>query len=251
MKSKSISKSFLGVLAVFIVLALFFAPKDASAAGRVTAVAPEPVAVEGDTDGDGVPDEQEDINGNGVFEPELGETDPNDPDTDGDGLLDGEERRIGTDPNFCDTDGDGLSDSIEAGRIHPDGEEGCRGLMPGGTNYRKPSVLDPLNPDSDGDGLPDGEEDMNVNGWVDPDESDPTLADTDGDGLSDYVETTGDFDGDGIPDFDISTIRGGKGCDPPPDISDIDCDGIPNARDLDSDDDACPAHLEGGWLDAN
>ena len=34
-------------------------------------------------------------------------------DTDGDGLADGEERRIGTDPMLADTDGDGLEDADE------------------------------------------------------------------------------------------------------------------------------------------
>ena len=41
-------------------------------------------------------------------------TDPNDPDTDGDGLSDGEELNThGTDPNETDTDKDGLSDADE------------------------------------------------------------------------------------------------------------------------------------------
>jgi len=46
-----------------------------------------------DTDRDGLLDSEEDANGNGVFEPLLGETDPNNPDTDGDALLDGWEVR--------------------------------------------------------------------------------------------------------------------------------------------------------------
>ena len=57
-------------------------------------------------------------------------------DSDGDGLTDDEEARIGTDPFNPDTDGDGLKD----------GEEVLR--------YK----TDPLNPDSDFDGLKDGEE---------------------------------------------------------------------------------------------
>ncbi|MBN1283481.1 MAG: hypothetical protein JXA24_06905 [Proteobacteria bacterium] len=235
-----------------------------------------------DTDGDGIVDCLEDANRNGIWEPELGETDSHNPDTDGDGIIDGEEgdrdgdgelgtdesdplvadtdgdgipdgeeRRLGTMRNMCDTDGDGLSDGVEMGVIQPEVKNGCHGLMAAGTNYKNPYRMDPLNPDSDFDGLQDGEEDKNGNGWVDPDETDPSIVDTDGDGLCDYVETTGDFDGDGLPDFDFQSIRGEAGCIPPKDISDLDCDGVPNARDDDSDNDGCPDAQEGGWLDAD
>ncbi|MGX7130609.1 lectin-like domain-containing protein, partial [Enterococcus wangshanyuanii] len=78
-----------------------------------------------DTDGDGLLDEEE---------IKLG-TDPLNPDTDGDGLPDGKEVELGTDPLNPDTDGDGV----------PDGKE-----LELGT--------DPLNPDTDGDGVPDGKE---------------------------------------------------------------------------------------------
>lgn len=57
-------------------------------------------------------------------------------DTDGDGLLDGEEQRLGTRVDLADTDGDGLSDMAEV-RTH-------------GTN--------PLLKDSDGDGADDDKE---------------------------------------------------------------------------------------------
>jgi len=49
-----------------------------------------------DSDGDGLIDSIEDSNGNGIFDP--GETDPLNPDTDGDGFTDGEEVSAGTDP---------------------------------------------------------------------------------------------------------------------------------------------------------
>ena len=44
-----------------------------------------------DSDGDGRKDYEEDGNGNGIWEPELGETDPTVPDSDGDGINDGDE----------------------------------------------------------------------------------------------------------------------------------------------------------------
>lgn len=49
-----------------------------------------------DTDGDGLPDREEDQNQN--KRRDHGETDPFDPDTDGDGVDDATERRTGTDP---------------------------------------------------------------------------------------------------------------------------------------------------------
>ncbi|MBI5728949.1 MAG: hypothetical protein HY983_01740 [Candidatus Magasanikbacteria bacterium] len=57
-------------------------------------------------------------------------------DTDKDGLDDAREKELGTNPNNPDTDGDGLSDGDE--------------VLIWKTN--------PLNPDTDGDGYPDGEE---------------------------------------------------------------------------------------------
>lgn len=172
-------------------------------------------------------------------------------DTDGDGVSDDEEKRIGTDPSKCDTDVDGLSDGVELEKIQPVSKDGCHGLQPAGTNYERPHIMDPLNPDSDGDGLEDGEEDKNENGWVDPDESDPSIEDTDGDGLDDYIETVGDFDGDDLPDFDFQKIKSGAKCSPPKSIFDLDCDAVPNCVDLDSDDDGCPDLIEKGWIDSN
>jgi len=66
-----------------------------------------------------------------------------------------------------DSDSDGLSDETETSADNP---------------------TDPQNPDSDGDGLPDGAEDLNRNGRVDPQETDPNRADTDGDGVPDSQE---------------------------------------------------------------
>ncbi len=77
-----------------------------------------------DSDNDGLTNSQE----------LLAKTDPNNPDSDGDGLLDGiEVYTWHTNPLNPDSDGDGLNDSEEINR-----------------------GSDPNNPDSDGDGIPDG-----------------------------------------------------------------------------------------------
>ena len=180
-------------------------------------------------------------------------SDPLQPDTDGDGALDGDEVRMDTDVKGCDTDGDGLSDGVEMGAIGGKigGTDVCHGLTPAGTNYHHANMLSPTSPDSDGDGLLDGQEDHDGNGWIDGDESDPSLEDSDGDGLSDGTEATGDFDGDGFPDFDVRNVVGEQGCHPPSALSDIDCDGVPNQRDNDSDNDGCADRDEGGWKDVN
>lgn len=102
-------------------------------------------------------------------------------DDDGDRLTNAEERRLGTNPGNPDSDGDGLKDGEEVRR------------------YR----TNPLNPDTDGDGLSDGDEVFRYG-------TDPTKADTDGDGLTDYDEIIRyktdpmklDTDGDGLTDGD-------------------------------------------------
>lgn len=102
-----------------------------------------------DTDGDGLTDAEE---------ASLG-TNPNDPDSDMDGLSDGNERNVyGTNPLNDDTDSDGLGD-------HQEIDLGA----------------DPNKPDTDGDGLGDAFE--GNSGF-----SDPALADTDGDGDDDLTE---------------------------------------------------------------
>jgi outer membrane protein OmpA-like peptidoglycan-associated protein len=107
-------------------------------------------------------EENPDLDGDGLLnveEKQLG-TDPLNPDTDGDGLNDGDEvHRYHTNPLLKDTDGDGLSDYDEIFKYH----------------------TDPLKRDTDGDGLNDGDEVLKYH-------TDPLLTDTDGDGLSDGDE---------------------------------------------------------------
>ena len=88
-------------------------------------------------------------------------TDPSNPDTDGDGIDDGREIRLGTDPSQSDTDGDGLPDESE---------------LQAGT--------DPTQQDTDNDGLTDSKEQQIG--------TDPTSVDTDGDGRNDLKEHEAD-----------------------------------------------------------
>lgn len=146
-----------------------------------------------DEDGDGLTGSQEEEIGTDVTNPDSdgdglrdGEevlrykTDPTKPDSDGDGLSDGDEVfKYRTDPSQSDTDGDGLSDGIEI-------------IMRG---------TDPLKIDTDGDALTDGDE-------ITKYRTDPLKDDTDGDGLTDWDEirvyrsdpSNPDTDGDGLLD---------------------------------------------------
>jgi outer membrane protein OmpA-like peptidoglycan-associated protein/opacity protein-like surface antigen len=146
-----------------------------------------------DKDGDGLTKREE---------KELG-TDPDNPDTDGDGLNDGEEVRIYfTNPLNPDTDGDGLSDGDEV-RLHktdPNKADTDGDGLSDGDEINKYNT-DPLKADTDGDGLSDGDE-INIY------KTDPLKIDTDGDGLTDGDEVNlyktdplnPDTDGDGLTD---------------------------------------------------
>jgi uncharacterized repeat protein (TIGR01451 family) len=101
-----------------------------------------------DTDKGGVSDGSEDLDGNGALDQgELdptaghGDDDPQAVDTDRDALTDGVERRIGTDPNDADSDDDGVRDGSEPNPIDDNDGDG---------------KIDALDPDSDDDGLFDG-----------------------------------------------------------------------------------------------
>ena len=136
------------------------------------------LSIVGDIDGDSLPDDVEDSSC----------TDENDADSDDDGLSDGEEdvNHNGivdsgeTDPCNDDTDGDGIQDGTELGITVgiPDPDDAGPLL---GTNMSffipdadSNTFTDPLDDDTDNDGLLDGEEDTNYNGRVDEGETDPT-----------------------------------------------------------------------------
>ena len=82
---------------------------------------------------------------------------------------------------FRDFDGDGLSDDTEDSTPAADG---------GSANAVDPGETDFLNADTDGDGIPDGGEDSNLNGRVDDGETDPRNVDSDGDGIFDGADAT-------------------------------------------------------------
>ncbi|MEW6536806.1 MAG: hypothetical protein AB1454_14445 [Candidatus Auribacterota bacterium] len=148
-----------------------------------------------DTDNDGLLDGEE---------IHIYQSDPLDNDTDGDTLTDGQEAyQFFTSPILSDTDGDNLTDYEElfvhhtAPALADTDNDGVQdGLeVADGTN--------PANPDTDQEGLSDGQEKFDY-------QTDPLAPDTDNDGLTDYQEVVGyntdpnnpDSDEDGLGDYE-------------------------------------------------
>jgi hypothetical protein len=148
----------------------------------------------------------EDKNGNGAWDGAIGNL-----------WTDGEPGSPETDPNQYDTDGDGLADGIEVLGFStsrqswiPTEDIFGRPITVVYPSPRCPSAegcLEPLIADTDGDGLSDGVEDLNHDGnfdfnpsdfdfedvldgapQPDPEETNPCDPDTDHDGLTDYEE---------------------------------------------------------------
>ena len=146
--------------------------------------------------------------------------------------------------NPKDTDNDGVPDDQD-----PD-------IDGDGVNNKDEDTAgtDPTNPDSDGNGTPDGDEDADKDGIPNKDESDPngtTVTDKDKDGKPD-ITTPKDTDGDGKPDNQDPDIDGdgvnnkdeeAAGTDPtnpdsdgngtPDGDEDADKDGMPNKDESD------------------
>ena len=193
--------------------------------------------VDNDTDGDGVPDKQEDKDGTDPENPDTdgdgvndGDekkdgTDPNKADTDGDGLTDGEEKELGTDPNKADTDGDGINDGDE---------------VSGDGNKFDGEPTDPTKADTDGDGINDGDEVNRVDEDGNPAPTDPNNPDTDGDGVTDGQEKA-----DGTDPLDEDDYRGNK--------DDDDRDGLTNNEEKDGSKNPWgePTENEDGTLTSN
>lgn len=161
-----------------------------------------------DSDMDGLTDFEEDADMDGD-DTDIGatETDPEDDDTDDEGLIDGYEvTQIGSDPLTCDTDVDDLADGLEWGLQAAMGDN-TASVNPCASN-RYDTVedgaytTDPLDADSDNDTLVDGtDEDVNLNGfregntpfdlssdWATVGETDPNEWDTDRGGEDDGTE---------------------------------------------------------------
>ncbi|MEN0064368.1 MAG: MopE-related protein [Myxococcota bacterium] len=184
-------------------------------------------------------------------------TDPNDPDTDGDGLLDGDEVNThssspldrdtdrdgladgdevdaGLDPALRDTDGGGVEDGHEVflfGTDPTDGDDDPLDTDGDGLLDDAEQALhgtDPNLADTDGDGLSDGQEVLVTN-------TQPTVADSDGDGLDDYAEAirwgtdpnVADTDGDGLQDGDEVQMHGSD-----PRLADTDGGGAPDGLEV-------------------
>lgn len=146
-----------------------------------------------------ITDRLNDLDGDGIFnsvEDQYDCLDKNvadaDKDPDRDGLSNIAELNLGTDPCNPDSDFDGLTDGEEVNRV-----------VSG-----QPASTNPRDDDTDGDGLSDGFETGTgiVNGMTDSG-TDPLLADTDGDAVGDLKELqigtdpfNPDTDGDGSAD---------------------------------------------------
>ena len=235
--------------------------------------------LDADTDDGGVTDGSEDIDHDGVkgateTDPTTGNGDDDDDndDDDDDGLTNGEEEAIGSKPDDADSDDDGVIDGDEANPSDNSDDDGLinvldpdsdnDGLYDGTelgydcddaatdatANHCVPdgdmgaTVTSPIDPDTDHGGVTDGNEDVDLDGVKDPNETDPTLGhggddgtldDDDDDGLSNGVEGTlgsnpndADSDNDGVLDGDEPNFA-----------DDTDGDDTINVLDTDSDDD--------------
>jgi hypothetical protein len=201
-----------------------------------------------------------------------GNTLPNNPDSDSDMLPDALEvgwRLASSPPTLpgVDTNGDGIPNFI--GDLDPPfyAVVGNHGRVPGvgsqsaGDDRARQAagtVTDPTNPDSDGDGIMDGIEDANRNGWVDGDgqlieptwepwlerawpnniieagetwtETSPTKGDSDDDTLSDGFGEDRNFNGfiDGDTNLDRIYDAGEQWSETNPLNRDTDGDGLPD-----------------------
>lgn len=135
-----------------------------------------------------------------------------DKDPDRDGLTNDQEKQLGTDPNNAETDGDGLSDGEEVNthKTSPVNADSDGDGLKDGEEVRQ-FKTDPNKADTDADGLRDGDE-------VKTHSTDPLKGDTDGDTLTDGDEVTKHRTNPLKSDTDAGTVDDGmevsRGTDP-------------------------------------
>lgn len=171
-----------------------------------------------DSDGDGLNDGEE-VNGIDSPSTKLVASVKSDPknacdpiktgadcDADGDGLTNAQEAKLGTNPNNPDTDGDGVNDKMDECPMEAGTEKGCPKIDNSGVDTDKDGLSDAMetkigtNPkmaDSDSDGLNDGEE---VLGKDSPSTNLVASKKSDPKNPCDPINTGGgcDIDGDGL-----------------------------------------------------
>ena len=156
-------------------------------------------------------------------------------DPDGDGLSSSQEGELGTDPNDADTDDDGLDDGKEVGThlTDPTDADTDDDQLPDGAEIGEYGT-DPLNPDTDHGGVPDGTEVTAGTNPLDSSDDSPLANDADGDGLTDIQEATSgtdpadpDTDGDGLEDGEEIQVH-----DTSPTVADSDGDGLTDGAEV-------------------
>jgi hypothetical protein len=202
-----------------------------------------------DTDNDGLPNDIEQTHG----------TDPNDADTDDDGLMDGTEDAdhdgtvdaTETDPRKRDTDNDGLNDGLELGLATPQNAAATNPAV-FQADADPNTKTNPLKADTDNGSVLDGVEDTNKNGRVDAGERDPLVTaddvpparDPDADGVDTDDEIPLGLDPNDADSDDDGVIDGQDG------LTDTDGDGRIDALDPDSDGDGLNDGTERGVTQA-
>ncbi|WP_320838437.1 thrombospondin type 3 repeat-containing protein [Zhongshania sp.] len=135
-----------------------------------------------------------DADGDGIVNEEETDTDPLNPDTDGDGFNDGADNcPINANQEQIDTDGDGMGDACDDD-IDNDGVNNGDDAFPYDPNETKDNDLDGIGDNADDDDDNDGVKDEDDAFPFDQSEQ----TDTDGDGIGD--NTDDDDDGDGVKD---------------------------------------------------
>ncbi|MGW9684420.1 T9SS type B sorting domain-containing protein [Flagellimonas sp. 2504JD1-5] len=192
-----------------------------------------------DTDGDGISDGQE-VNSDATNPlndcDSVNGTPQDNSDCDNDGVSTDEEITAGTNPDLADTDGDGLTDGEELNNIDDIATPAIPGSASNPLNACDPNTDNP-NCDSDADGLIDDEE--TVLG------TDPNNPDTDGDGILDGQEIIDNTDPLDSCDSDRGIPLSSADCDSDglseqeegalgtdPELPDTDGDGILDGREI-------------------